>query len=123
MNTWVVNFGPMLEATLSSADARAAFVSLTPGQGENCRWRSEYDLVYYEFIDNRAKVRLRIRTTGPGGKSAEQEYYAEGPEQLGKMYWGSAFAMKNAVQQSTKGALDTILISYFADLGRMAAAK
>lgn len=117
VNTWVVEFGPMLDATMRIGDAQASFRSLRPATGNNaCVWSSEYDLVSYDFIDNRAKIRLAVRTCGPGGAGAAREYYAEGTPQLGKMYWGKNFAMKNAVQQSTKHAVDAILAAYYTDL-------
>ena len=37
------------------------------------------------------------------------------------MFWGGAFAMKNAVQQSTKLAIDNILRQLIADLNANAA--
>ncbi len=120
-NTWVVELGPMLDATMRTGDVQGIFRSLRPlGQKNECRWVSVYDLAYYDFTDTRAKIGLSIRTTTPDGRSLAKEYRAEGPAQRGKMYWGKNFAMKNAIQQSTKHALDIILAAYYADLALLA---
>jgi hypothetical protein len=46
----------------------------------------------------------------------EKIYQADGATQGGKMFWGGAFAMKNAVQQSSKLAIDSILRQLINDL-------
>jgi len=46
----------------------------------------------------------------------ENHYEATGRSQGGKMFWGGAFGMKNAIQQSTKLALDSILSRFMSDL-------
>ncbi len=120
-STWVVEFGPMLDATMHTGDVQGVFRSLRQAAPDNAGgWVSEYDLVHYDFIDNRAKIRLAVRTVAPDGRTAAKEYYAEGIPQLGKMYWGKTFAMKNAIQQSTKNAVDIILAAYFTDLAALA---
>ncbi len=120
LSTWVVEMGPMLEATMQTGDVRGVFRSLQPfTPGAKSVWVSEYDLASYDFINNRAKIRLAVRTIAPDGRASSKEYYAEGTPQLGKMYWGKSFAIKNAIQQSTKIAMDAILAEYFADLGQM----
>jgi hypothetical protein len=54
-----------------------------------------------------------------GGQDVFTKVYdASGETQGGKMFWGGAFAMKNAIQQSTKLAMDDILRALIADLNK-----
>lgn len=43
-------------------------------------------------------------------------YEDSGTGQGGKVFWGGGFAMKNALQQSTKAAADHSLRQYLSDL-------
>jgi hypothetical protein len=52
----------------------------------------------------------------PGQVVFSKTYTQDGKTQGGKMFWGGAFAQKNAVQQSTKLALDEILRQLISDL-------
>ena len=55
-----------------------------------------------------------------GGQALfSKAYQVEGQSQGGKMFWGGPFAMKNAIQQSTKLALDEILRDFIADYNRL----
>ena len=46
----------------------------------------------------------------------EKTYMVDGETQGAKMFWGGVFAMKNAVQSSTKVALDEIFRQLILDL-------
>jgi hypothetical protein len=46
----------------------------------------------------------------------EKTYYKTGISQGGKMFWAGAFGMKNAIQQSTKSAIDQILYLALSDI-------
>ncbi len=121
-NVWTVQIGPMLQSTMNSADVRKAFPALREmRRNEACSWTITYDLLYYDFVDTRAKLNLAATMTSPDGRSMTKSYYAEGQGQLGKMYWSKGFGMKNAVQQSTKHAIDAILTEQFRDMANFVA--
>ena len=113
-NSWDVRFNDILLATLNSYDVRKA-IPLHPEMLTDTD-KIYFDLVSYEFADTRATIRLRIDTTLAGGTKLSKTYDGQGLDQGGKMFWGGAFAMKNAVQQSSKIAMDQILTAYFNDL-------
>lgn len=77
-----------------------------------------FDLQKYEFTDFGAHVVLKASFERNGQQVFEKTYTASGETQGGKMFWGGVFAMKNAVQQSTKLATDDILRQLIADLNR-----
>jgi hypothetical protein len=108
-NLWIVEFGRLLEATLQSSDVQGAFGHLTrsaledPGDGL---------LVF----DLHAQVTLKVIRKRGGTEDFSKVYQAAGDAQAGKMFWGGEMAMKNAVQQSTKHAIDDILRRLISDL-------
>jgi len=65
-----------------------------------------FDLENYTFADFGAHIALRMSSIKKGAEVFSKTYYASGKAQGGKMLWGGAFAMKNAIQQSTRLALD-----------------
>ena len=118
MNSWEVEFGRVVHATMQSKDVGMAFAApLKPlVEGASCPDLIMFDLINYDFLENKAKIRLSIRTVLADGRETTKIYYSEGRRQLGKMYWGKGLATKSAIQQSTKLAMDSILTSYFNDL-------
>jgi hypothetical protein len=116
-NSWEVKFGTVLEETLHSADVQKAFTSLKESSGADKGVRViTFDLNSYDFSSHRAKVKITISAAKDGKTILQKMYQAEGISQGGKMFWGGGMAMKNAVQQSTKSAMDTILTSFLSDL-------
>ena len=117
-NSWNIEFGAMLLDTLESDDYRGAFTTLSeikenvPSEG----LLFKYDYVNYRFINNRAEISLRIIVDRDGQQILSKVYSRNGVSQGGKMFWGGAFTMSNAIQQSTKSALDQILADSLADL-------
>ena len=117
-HVWVVEFGKVLDATMQSKDVIDALGTLskakagTGGPGPNLG----FDLQNYTFEDHGAHVGLTISIRGAQGDTFKKTYKADGQTQGGKMFWAGAFGMKNAVQQSTKLALDEIIASFLADL-------
>ena len=75
-------------------------------------------MVDYKFEGFEARVKLNIKTTLNGKTIMHKTYYKKGNSQGGKMFWAGAFGQKNAVQQSTKLALDEILRQLISDLNR-----
>ncbi|QNA91190.1 hypothetical protein G4G28_22925 [Massilia sp. Dwa41.01b] len=126
-NVWVMEFGKVLDATMQSKDATAAFGSLakasteTQGSGNTL----VFELQNYTFDDFAAHVTLAISVKNAQGEVFKQTYTAHGKSQGGKMFLAGAFGMKNAVQQSTKLATDEIIGKFIRDLkasGKLAAA-
>jgi hypothetical protein len=116
-NSWEVRFGPLLEATLQSPDVQAAFKSFKESAGPVKGTREiTFNLIGYDFSDHRAKINISIGVDKDGKKILEKAYQAEGNSQGGKMFWGGGMAMKNAVQQSTKSAMDAIMRKFLTDL-------
>lgn len=117
-NVWVVEFGKMLDATMQSKDVVDALGGVTkagtesPGAGNVI----VFDLQNYTFKDFGTHVSLTISVKNAGGEIFKKTYTADGKTQGGKMFWGGAFGMKNAVQQSTKLATDEIIASFIRDL-------
>lgn len=115
LTEWNVHFADILNETMASSDIQKALHNLpmTRDFGENCIL---FHLIFYNFENTKASVRLEITTTLSNGVSFKRSYSADGRAQRGKMYWGSMFAMKNAMQQSTKSAMDSIFKRYTTDL-------
>jgi hypothetical protein len=117
-NLWVVEFGKILEDTLQSSDVQAAFKSLTETSESTPDgiMLLEFKLVDYKFEGFEARVKLNVRTTLNGKTVMDNTYYKTGISQGGKMFWAGAFGMKNAIQQSTKNAIDQILYLALTDI-------
>jgi hypothetical protein len=117
-NLWIVEFGEMLDATLRSADIQRAFGQLVKARDTGATEVDVlvFDLQSYSFEDFGAHLALKISVRSSDGVIFEKIYSETGKSQGGKMFWGGAFAQKNAVQQSTKLALDEIIRQLILDL-------
>lgn len=117
-NQWIVEFGPILDYTLQFGDVYQAFASLekTETSSQVNDLLLSFKLIDYRFEGFEATVNLRITVTYKGTVLFEKPYVATGRSQGGKMFWAGAFGMKNAIQQSTKLALDSILSRFMSDL-------
>ena len=73
-------------------------------------------MVDYKFEGFEARVKLNIKTTLNGKTIMHKTYYKKGNSQGGKMFWAGVFGMKNAIQQSTKSAIDQILYLALTDI-------
>ena len=118
----VVEFGKMLDDTLMSTDVQKAFGALqrasdTSGNASNLLI---FDLQRYTFEEFGAHISLKISLSRGGQEVFSKTYVQDGRSQGGKMFWGGVFAQKNAVQQSTKLALDEILRQLLSDLNTQA---
>jgi len=116
-NVWMVDFGRMLDTTMASSDVQKAFGNIaksTDAQGSESLLL--FDLKWYSFEDFGAHIKLQVQLMQNGAERFSKLYVADGKSQGGKMFWGGAFAQRNAVQQSTKLALDEILRQLIADL-------
>jgi hypothetical protein len=121
-NLWVVEFGKVLDATMQSAEIVAALGAL--GKADTDKPASGntlvFDLQNYSFADHGAHVSLKISVRNAQGDVFSKIYRADGNTQGAKMFFGGAFGMKNAVQQSTKLAMDTIMGEFIRDLNASA---
>lgn len=124
-NSWAVQFGRILDATMLGTDVRTAFGDVekieSPKGGKGLVMI--YAINSYVFEGFQAKVNLTITARKGSKKLLSKKYFAAGISQGGKMFWGGAYAMKNAVQQSTKSALDQILTEFIGDLKRVYRAR
>lgn len=124
-NLWIVEFGKILDETLKSADVQQAFAGLRERQGEQAGNENliTFKLEKYEYKDFRAHISLAVLLTRNGDRVLDKTYHAEGRSQGGKVLWGGVWAMKNAVHQSTKFALDEILGDFIEDVNTETAAR
>ncbi|MDJ0607755.1 MAG: hypothetical protein QNJ67_02170 [Kiloniellales bacterium] len=120
MNRWVIDFGSIMDTTMRSADVRDAFDSVqktaTPYDQDGLL--VAFDLTNYQFAGFEARVNLRIDVRDDGREIMSKTYAAKGRSQGGKIFWGGSFLMKNAVQQSTKNAVDKILKEFIQDMNQ-----
>ena len=117
-NLWIVEFGKMLDDTLMSTDVQNAFGALkkvSDSSGDS-KGLLIFDLQSYTFEDFGAHISLKISLSRSGEVVFSKIYTQDGRTQGGKMMWAGAFGQKNAVQQSTKFALDEILRQLISDL-------
>ena len=115
-NLWIVDFGKLLEQTLQSQDVQTAFGGLAAGANPEGSGTLVFELQNYSFTDLGAHVWMKVTLRRNGVDVFEKLYMVDGETQGAKMFWGGVFAMKNAVQSSTKHALDEILRSLILDL-------
>lgn len=62
---------------------------------------------------------MRVSLQSAGRERLSKVYESSGKSQMGKMMLAGAFGQKNAVQQSTKAALDDILRQLIADINAL----
>lgn len=120
-NTWAIQIGPVLDATMNGKDAQTAFgqVTKTLSPNANKGLLIIFDLKDYAFENFEASISLQITARDGASELLSKRYASVGISQGGKMFWGGGFAMKNAVQQSTKSAVDRVLTQFIFDLGKV----
>lgn len=120
-NLWVVDIGEMLDDTMQSADVQKAFQGLNkvPTESEESEGLLVFKLEDYTFEDYGAHIKLNISLSSNGNQVFSKSYQEDGKTQGGKMFWAGAFGQKNAVQQSTKLAIDAILRRLIEDLNAL----
>ena len=123
-NSWTVRMGEILDATMQGYDMQVSFDSLskTDSDEDIDELTLLFHLNRYQFADFHALIDLTIEVRRNGNQLLSERYTANGQSQGGKMAWGGGFAMKNAIQQSTKLALDEILANFLNDLNKALAA-
>lgn len=122
-NRWIVEFGQMLEQTMASNEVRAAFAQLSKAgaNADPALVHLALELVDYQVSGMAAHVRLHVVISKQGATLIDKIYIADGPPQAGKVAWGGAFAMRNALHVSTKQAMDVMLREVLIDVRRVLA--
>jgi hypothetical protein len=118
-NLWVVDFGKLLDETLRSQDVQTAFGGLSAGADPAGKGTLVFELQSYSFSELGAHVWMKVTLRRNGTDVFEKLYMVDGETQGAKMFWGGVFATKNAVQSSTKLALDEILRNLIMDLDNL----
>ncbi|MBI4710226.1 MAG: hypothetical protein HY806_07430 [Nitrospirae bacterium] len=115
---WIVDFGKILEDTLESNDIQSAFKKLqkASGSGDLSGLVIKYNLIAYRFAGFEATVNLQVTVTKDGAVIMDKTYLEKGLGQRGKVALTGVFGMKNAIQQSTKLAVDKILLQSLNDM-------
>ena len=110
--------GKILDATLMSTDVQQAFGILQkmPSVSSGSKSILVFDLKSYEFKNFTTSLSLKISLVRSEKEIFSKTYREVGQQQTGKVLIGGAFAFKNAVQQSTKLALDKILQRLILDI-------
>lgn len=114
-HVWVVEVGEMLKETMATPDVQHAFSGIAPGTDDS-KGLLRIDLNSYTFDGFGAHLSLGVSYLDNGRTVFAKTYRSDGATQGAKMFWGGPFAMKNAIQQSTKGAVDSIVRQLVADL-------
>lgn len=122
---WIVEFGKMLDATLKSKRVQNSFAKLSKIRSVADRNGKmiNFELVQYVFNEFRATVQMKISVMNDNKIVFSKEYKAIGDGQTGKMLLAGPFLMRNAVQKSTKGAIDIILTNFINDINEKRIAK
>ena len=117
-NLWIVEFGKILDSTLRSQDVQSAFKEIHRASSSTSQdgFHLIFDLTRYEFIDYGAHVELVVSLLDGNMEVFQRQYAADGKTQGVKMWSAGVFGMKNAIQQSTKLAIDEILRELLTDL-------
>ena len=117
-NLWIVEFGKILDKTLQSKDVQEAFGRLTKilETDTNDSNLVTFKLINYEFIDYCAYVTLDISIKNVDDVTRHKTYRGDGKGQASKMWIGGVFLMKDAIRQSTKYAIDSIISDFINDI-------
>jgi hypothetical protein len=115
---WIVEFGKILDETLNAPYVQSAFSRLqkqssSSGVAGNL---IEFTLEKYEFKDYRAYVSMKIVLSNGGKTILDKTYSVEGYSKGGQMWGAGPFGMKNATLDSTKSAIDKILIKFIGEI-------
>ncbi len=108
---WIVEFGKILDMTLKSADYSSLF---TPNNASELK--VNFDLQRYEFKNFQAYLTLKIDVVDGETNVLSKSYNAVGKNQAAKVIFTRSLGMKNAIQQSTKLAIDELLSEFCKDL-------
>jgi hypothetical protein len=117
-NKWIVELGAMLDQTMQSTEVRAAFANLRKGAASASGYDLGLDLVDYQVSGFSAHLTLRVVLRREGVVLIDRTYRSDGATQAGKVGWGGAFAMRDALHATTKHAVDAVLREFLIDVER-----
>ena len=119
-NSWVIELGGVLDDTMTSEAMVNAIgtVKKTDKDSKAAKRLLVLNLDHYDFSGMQAHVELTAEVKSRGKRIFKKSYTKKGKSQGGKMFWGGAAAMKNAVQQSTKSALDQVFAELITDVSK-----
>lgn len=121
-DVWIVDFGDILQKNLEAPYVQNAFASLKKSTGNATDGKNiQFKLDNYVFKNHRAFVDMTITFTQNGSTISSKKYHEEGVSQGAKMFIAGGFGMKNAVQQSTKSAIDKVLTKFINDVNSSSA--
>jgi hypothetical protein len=112
---WIVEFGKILDKTITSNYVQSAFGRLDKNAEANGNM-IQFELENYEFKNYRAYTALNIKVLNSGVEIFKKTYRSEGGSQGGQMWGGGPFGMKNATLKSTKQSIDKILEEFINDI-------
>lgn len=116
---WIVEFGKILDETLKASYVQSSFgrLSRVHGDASQSDHLLEFALEQYEFKNYRAYVTMRVvLRDGNQHVVLSKAYSAEGDAKGGQMWTAGPFGMKNATLDSTKSAIDKILVQLINDI-------
>ncbi|WIO73692.1 hypothetical protein QP938_10350 [Porticoccaceae bacterium LTM1] len=117
-NLWIVEFGDILDETLKSQEIQSVFNGLVEareiGEPENL---IIFDLVDYSYQDYKANISIHIVLRQKGIEAINQTYKASGEGQTVQMWAAGVFGMMDAIRDSTKSAMDEIMVQLIRDIG------
>jgi len=122
-HSWEVDPARIIDATMASKDIQNAFGPMAKSmQLENSdQPLMIFHLQWYSFDNFAAHIVLKASLVEHGEERFRKTYSGSGSDQYSKIYWGAGLAMRNAIQESTKQALDAILRQLAVDLNAMPA--
>ena len=118
-NVWVVEFGKMLESSLQSQDAQESFWRLTKHTESGTNgYLIVFDLKKYKFVRYEARVTIHISISAKGKTLLDKDYRTVGRAQAGEKFMGGVLAMKNAIQELNKRAIDELMNEFINDVNK-----
>ena len=106
---WMIEFGKTLRATMNSTDVNKAFKKITYDKNKSGPLHIDFAVKEFDFREAKAHINVDATVSKKGKQILSKNYTEVGIGQGGKMFWAGAFGMKNAIHQSTKAAMDTLM--------------
>lgn len=118
-NLWVVDFDNILDETLKSDEIQSAFDGLTESSGNSgSKNLIIFNLIDYKYLDYGADIKLNIVLKKNDIEVINKDYTSSGEGQGIQMWAGGVFGMMDAIHDSTKSAMDKILIEFINDINQ-----
>jgi hypothetical protein len=116
-NLWIVEFEKLLDETLKSQEIQSAFNGLAETSGDTkTKNLIIFNLIDYKYLDYGADITLNIVLKSNEEEIINKNYTSSGEGQGVQMWVGGVFGMMDAIHDSTKSAMDKILIEFINDI-------